>query len=223
MLSWLPESVSTYGPDIDYLFYLIYYMTSVAGLGVLIGLGYLLVKYRARKGGRAIYSHGNVPLEIIWTIIPALVFVMLGVMSRSVWSEIRQTLPETNLRVRIVGSQFNWLMTYPGADGLLDTADDYSQENLLRIPVNRPVRAVLSSKDVIHSFFLPNLRFKQDSVPGRDIEVWFEATRTGEYEIPCAELCGFGHSNMKGALKVLTAEEFETWAREKKAFPQGDT
>jgi cytochrome c oxidase subunit 2 len=219
VLSWLPDNISTYGADVDYIFFLIYYITAVSCVGVLAAMGWFLFRYRARKGGRAVYSHGNTTLEVIWTIVPAAVFVMIGLMSGSVWSSIRQTMPETDLTVKVTGSQFNWLMTYPGEDGRLGTADDVSQENQLRAPVDRPMRVVLTSKDVIHSFFLPHVRLKQDAVPGREIQVWFEPIRTGKYEIPCAELCGFGHSNMKGYLHVLTAEEFEAWAREKKAFP----
>lgn len=220
---WLPENVSTYGKEIDSLFYLIYYITTIACVLVLVGTLYLVIRYRAVKGGRATYNHGNTTLEIIWTIVPALVFIMLGFMSRTVWSEVRQTLPETDIRVRITASQFNWLMTYPGLDGKFGTADDYSQENMLHVPVNKSVIVTLMSKDVIHSFFLPNLRLKQDAVPGREISVWFQATKTGDYEIPCAELCGFGHSNMKGYLKVHTPEEFQAWAKEKNAFPIGDS
>jgi len=219
LLSWLPESASTYSPDIDRIFYLIYYITAISCVLVLAGLVYLLIRYRARKGQRAVYSHGNTTLEIIWTIVPALVFVMIGFMSRTVWSEIRHTLPESPVRVKITASQFNWLMAYPGLDGQLGTPDDYTQENLMYAPVGQPVRLLLTSKDVIHSFFLPNMRLKQDAVPGREIEVWFQATQAGDYEIPCAELCGFGHSNMKGYLRVRSPEEFATWAREKKAFP----
>ena len=220
---WLPENVSTYGRDIDSIFGLIYYITTIACVLVLAGTLYLMIRYRAVKGGRAVYNHGNTTLEIIWTIVPALVFIMLGFMSRTVWSEVRQQSPETNIKVRVTGSQFNWLMTYPGLDGQFGTADDYSQENMLHVPVDRPVKVTLMAKDVIHSFFLPNVRLKQDAVPGREITVWFQATKTGDYEIPCAELCGFGHSNMKGYMKVHSPEEFQAWAREKNAFPTGDT
>ncbi len=222
MLSWLPENVSTYGQQVDALFRLIYWITAVSCVGVLAGMVWFLFKYRAREGRRAVYSHGNTTLEVIWTIVPAVVFVMIGVMSGRVWSQIRQTSPQTDLLVKVTASQFNWLMTYPGLDGRLGTPDDFSQENALNVPVGRPVRLILTSKDVIHSFFLPNLRLKQDAVPGREIEVWFEATRANKYEIPCAELCGFGHSNMKGYLTVHPSDRFEAWARAKKAFPLGD-
>ncbi|MBI3450010.1 MAG: cytochrome c oxidase subunit II [Acidobacteria bacterium] len=219
MSQWLPEDISTYGPDVDRLFYLIYYITGFACIGVLLCMLYFLVKYRHREGRRAIYSHGNNTLEIIWTIVPALVFVMLGFMSRSVWAHIRQTLPETDIRVRVTGKQFNWVMQYPGLDGVLGTADDVKAENSLHVPTGKPVRVILSSEDVIHSFFLPNARLKQDAVPGRDIEVWFEATKPGKYDIPCAELCGFGHGNMLGYLTVHDPASFKAWAAEKKAFP----
>lgn len=220
MLSWLPENVSTYGADIDRIFYIIYYITAVSCVAVLLGMVYFVFKYRARPGGRSIYTHGNTTLEIIWTIVPTLVFVMIGVMSASVWGDVKGSIPETDLEVMVEGSQFNWTMTYPGEDGRFGTEDDYKQENLLIAPVDRPVEVILTAKDVIHSFFVPQLRLKQDAVPGREIRVWFEATRTGEYEIPCAELCGFGHSNMKGKLTIQTVQEFEAWASDKKAFPQ---
>jgi cytochrome c oxidase subunit 2 len=88
-------------------------------------------------------------------------------------------------------------------------------ENELHVPVNKVVRVALRADDVIHSFFLPNLRLKQDAVPGREIPAWFEATKTGRYEIPCAELCGFGHSGMLGYMTVHSAEDYQKWARER--------
>lgn len=219
MSRWLPEDISTYGPDVDFLFYLIYYITGIALILVLAALLYFLIKYRHREGRRATYSHGNNTLEIIWTIVPALVFIMIGFMSKSVWGHIRGALPETDIRVRVTAKQFNWTMQYPGLDGVLGTADDVKIENSLHVPTGKPIRVVLSSDDVIHSFFLPNVRLKQDAVPGRDIEVWFEVTKPGKYDIPCAELCGFGHGNMLGFLTVQDPESFKAWAAEKKAFP----
>jgi cytochrome c oxidase subunit 2 len=85
---------------------------------------------------------------------------------------------------------------------------------MLHVPVDRVVRVTLSSEDVIHSLFIPRLRLKQDAVPGRRIPLWFQATRAGEYEMPCAELCGFGHSGMQGTLVVHSAADYDAWARE---------
>ncbi|MEE9171716.1 MAG: hypothetical protein V3U41_02260 [candidate division NC10 bacterium] len=116
-----------------------------------------------------------------------------------------------DVRVHVTGKQFNWEILYPGPDGRFGTADDLQVDNELHVPVGKIVRVTLKSKDVIHSFFLPNLRLKQDTMPGREIEAWFEATKPGVYEIPCAELCGFGHSGMLGHLTVHSAEDYEKW------------
>ena len=105
-------------------------------------------------------------------------------------------------------------MLYPGPDNVFGTTDDLEIENELNVPVDKVVHIRLLSDDVIHSFFIPNLRLKQDIIPGREIIVWFEAMKTGRYEIPCAELCGFGHSGMLGLLYVHSPEDYEAWVNE---------
>jgi cytochrome c oxidase subunit 2 len=215
MMSWLPENVSTYGGEIDYLFYLIYYITGAVFILVTVAMIAFLIMYRRREGRRAIYSHGNTTLEIIWTVIPAVILIVLSFMSQATWAKIKAHVPPSDFAVRVTAKQFNWEILYPGPDGKFGTADDLSLENQLHVPVGKVVHVVLASKDVIHSFFLPNLRLKQDTVPGRDIVAWFEATKPGQYEMPCAELCGFGHSGMKGWLYVHTPEDYAKWAKEK--------
>ena len=123
--------------------------------------------------------------------------------------------------IRVTAKQFNWEVRYPGLDGKLDTEDDVVMDNDFHVPVNKVVRVQLRSRDVIHSFFVPQLRLKQDAVPGREIPVWFEATKNGKYEVPCAELCGFGHSGMKGYLFVDTPADYATWAEQNKVGPAG--
>jgi cytochrome c oxidase subunit 2 len=215
MMSWLPENVSTYGGEVDYLFYLIYYITGAVFILVTVAMIAFLVMYRRREGRRAIYSHGNTTLEIIWTITPAVILVVLSFMSQATWAKIKSHAPPSDLVVHVTAKQFNWEIVYPGPDGKFGTADDLNLENQLHVPVGKPVHVILKSKDVIHSFFLPHLRLKQDTVPGRDILAWFEATKPGQYEMPCAELCGFGHSGMKGWLYVHTPEEYAKWVKEK--------
>ena len=214
MLQWLPEDVSTFGGEIDSLFYLIYYITAATFILVTVLMVLFLVMYREQPGRRATYTHGNTSLEIIWTIIPAAIFIVLSFMSVSTWAKVKQHAPDSDFELQVAAKQFNWDVVYPGADGKFGTDDDVKFDNDLHVPVNKVVRVQLSSKDVIHSFFLPNLRLKQDAVPGRTILVWFEATKPGKYEIPCAELCGFGHSGMKGWLYVHTPEEYAKWAGE---------
>jgi len=105
-------------------------------------------------------------------------------------------------------------VTYPGADGQLGTGDDFTVRNQLHVPVDTPVVVHLSSEDVIHSFFIPAFRVKQDAVPGMHIRVWFKAMETGEYELACAELCGLGHYRMRAAVTVHTADDYQRWLSE---------
>ena len=214
MLQWLPENVSTYGHEIDSLFYLIYYITAVAFVLVTVLMIVFLIKYRAQPGRRAVYSHGNTTLEIIWTVIPAVILIVLSFMSVDTWARIKRNPPATDFEIKVVAKQFNWDVSYPGPDGKLGTDDDIKFDNDVHVPVNKVVRVHLGSSDVIHSFFIPNLRFKQDAVPGRTIVAWFEVTKPGKYELPCAELCGFGHSGMKGWLHVHSVEDYKKWADE---------
>jgi cytochrome c oxidase subunit 2 len=214
MLSWLPEDVSTFGGEIDSLFYLIYYITAVTFILVTVLMVVFLIMYRQKEGRRATYTHGNTTLEIIWTIIPAAILIVLSFMSVSTWAKVKRHAPDSDFELQVTAKQFNWEVVYPGADHQFGTPDDVKFDNDLHVPVNKVVRVHLSSRDVIHSFFLPNLRLKQDAVPGRTILVWFEATKPGKYELPCAELCGFGHSGMKGWLYVHTPEEYAKWAAE---------
>ena len=221
MLRWLPENVSTYGPDIDRLFYVIYYVTGATFFAVQITILVFLVLYRHRDGRRATYTHGNTSLEIAWTIAPAILLVILAFVSRKTWADIKQHIPPSDMVIQVTAKQFNWEVAYPGPDGKFDTDDDVVMDNDVHVPVNKTIRVLLKSRDVIHSFFIPSARFKQDAVPGHSIPTWFKITRTGKYEIPCAELCGFGHSGMRGWLYVHPVEEYDAWVREHHAAPVG--
>jgi cytochrome c oxidase subunit II len=188
MLHWLPENIATYGAEIDRLFYRIYYITGAALLLVTVLLVAFLAIYRQRPGRRARYSHGSTALEMTWTIVSALILVVLTFLSISTWSTVKGHVPESDLHVRITAKQFNWEVTYPGPDGKFDTADDVTLDNEVHAPVGKAVILHLRSKDVIHSVFIPNARFQQDAVPGREILQWIEITKPGKYEIPVASV-----------------------------------
>jgi cytochrome c oxidase subunit II len=204
---WLPENVSTYGRDIDWLFHLIYAITGVTLVLVSVTMVAFLIIYRDRPGRRARYTHGNSTLEIVWTVVPALILVILTFLSVPAWSKIKMSQPPSDLGViNVTAKQFNWQVQYANTDQVF--LDE------MHVPVNKVVLVDLRSQDVIHSFFVPSFRIKQDAVPGRTIRAWFEATKPGKYEWPCAELCGFGHSGMKGWVYVHTPEEYQKWAAE---------
>ena len=216
----LPEGVSSYSGEIDGIFRLILWITGVIFVVVESLLVFFLFRYRHREGRRALYTHGNNRLEVIWTIIPAVICVLLALLSRQAWAEIKQRMPAGALQIEVTGEQFAWNIRYPGPDGRFGTADDIVSLNQLHFPVGRPVVATLRSKDVIHSFFLPEFRVKQDAVPGMTSRIWFDATRTGQWEIACAELCGLGHYRMKGSVTVETPEEFEKWLASQAPAPE---
>ncbi len=209
----LPDTASTYAPKIDAMFDLILWLTLIVFLlveGVLI---YFLWKYRSKPGRKALYYHGNNRLEIIWTAIPAMILVFLAIFSNSLWSEIRSPdrFPKDAPVIRISPRQFQWDITYPGPDGKFDTPDDINTINQLYLAVNEPVQIKLNAQDVIHSFFVPEFRIKQDAVPGMQTAVWINPTKAGDYEIGCAELCGLGHYRMKGYVHVIARDSLDRW------------
>ena len=224
MLRWLPDGyggVSSYARDIDAVFTFIYWLTFAIFWLVTILMVVFLYRYHYREGDtrRATYTHGNTALELTWTIVPAIVFIGIWFVSKTTWADIKAHIPPPDVEVRVTASQFAWSFAYPGPDKLFDTADDKTDKDLqgmdkeLHVPVNKVVKIVLRSNDVIHSFFVPSFRLKQDAVPGREINVWFKAIKPGRYELPCAELCGPGHSGMVNWVNVLSDADYQKWVQ----------
>ncbi len=216
-MNWqLPENVATFGGEADSLYTIILAITAIVFVLVEVALVVFVVRYRHREGRRAAYIHGNTSAEVIWTLIPLVIVLFLAFRSGNAWTRLKAVgeKPEGALELRIAAKQFEWNVTYPGADGRLGTSDDFVKRNQLHIPVGRPVWVTLTAEDVIHSFFLPHFRVKQDAVPGMEIPVWFEATHVGEFVLGCAELCGTGHTRMMGSVTVHEADAFEQWQKE---------
>ena len=229
---WFPEAISEHGPSVDRQFMITIIVVGVAFAAAQIGLGWVVWKYRdTTNTTRATYSHGNNRLEVVWTVVTAVVFISLAVMGQRVWAALNLTAaPAGSYQIEVVAQQFAWNVHYPGKDNAfgrtnteliddtsnpvgLDEADPNAKDDsvvpTLVIPVNRPVELILRSKDVTHSFWVPQLRFKQDLVPGMAIHVHFTATRTGKYELACAELCGMNHFKMKSFMLVLPQNDFD--------------
>lgn len=225
-LNWLPENISTYGEEIDSIFRLIYYITLVWFI-VTVGalLGFVLL-FRRRDGQRAAYITGEKLSQVVWLLVPTALVLMLDLWidfrGGNAWAKVKLHVPPSEIQVQVTGKQFNWEILYPGPDGRFGSADDLQIDNELHVPVSKVVGVTLKSKDVIHSIFLPNLRLKQDIIPGRELHAWFQATKPGVFEIPCSELCGFGHSGMLGHLTVHTPEEYDKWLKEQWPSTQGE-
>jgi cytochrome c oxidase subunit 2 len=232
VLWWFPEGISEHSKAIDDQFMRTLWVVGISFTAAQFALGYAVIRFGRKGDERAVYTHGSNKLEITWTTVTAAVFVILAIMGQRVWANLHLNAAAANsAKIEVVAQQFQWNFHYPGADGVigkteakyiddsalnfagLDPNDaagkDDAQVGTLVIPVNRPVELTLRSKDVIHSFFVPALRFKQDTVPGMAIKVHFTATKEGKYEIPCAELCGNLHHNMKSNLIVIPSDEFD--------------
>lgn len=213
-MDWtLPANLSANTGSVDDLYYLILAITGLAFLLVEAGILWFVFKYRSREGHTATYTHGDDRLEILWTAVPALVLIFLGIHSGQLWADLKvdERMPGDAFVVDVAAQQFEWHFTYPGADGELGTSDDFTDRNRLHVPADRPVKVRLTSEDVIHSFFIPELRVKQDAVPGRVTTAWFEVTESGELEMGCAELCGLGHYRMSARVTVQEGAEFDDW------------
>ncbi len=228
---WFPPAISEHAPALDRQFMLTLVIVGIAFTAAQVGLGWVVWKYRdTADKSRATYTHGSNKLEVLWTVVTAVIFISLAVMGQSVWASLRlHNAPAGSFTVEVVAQQFSWNFHYAGKDNIfgrtdpsliddsalnfigLDETDPNAKDDAvtsaLAIPVNRPVELILRSKDVIHSFWVPPLRFKQDLVPGMAIRVHFTANKVGKYELACAELCGQLHFKMKSYMLVLPEEE----------------
>lgn len=215
MTHWFPENVSTYGGRVDGVIQLVFWIVGIWFVVVLGLLLYFAVRYRRARHPQAAYVPARSWRAMAFVLVPCAVVLGLDLViemaSSRAWDHIKVDMPPADLTLRVIGKQYVWMIVHPGPDGVLDTADDITELNALHVPAGEVVHFELQSADVIHSFFLPNLRLKQDAVPGRTVRGWFEATRPGSYQLVCAELCGLGHTNMRGRLEVHTRADYEKW------------
>ncbi|HEY2379882.1 MAG TPA: cytochrome c oxidase subunit II [Terriglobia bacterium] len=234
---WFPKLASEHGAKIDSLFMAVLVVSGIAFILVQGALGYFVARYGESGTERAEYWHDNPKAEAFLLILTAVILTVLVFMGQRVWASIYfADAPKNATIIQVTGEQFAWNFHYAGPDGQfgrtdtklitgtnpigLDRSDPNAKDDVLSIgvmhaPVGKPVRVQLRSKDVIHSFFLPNFRMKQDAVPGMAIEVWFTPTLTGQYEVACAELCGLGHYRMKAAFTVDESQDaFNKWLEE---------
>lgn len=181
-LDWdLPENVSTFGEEIDFLYNLILVVTGITFIATNAALVYILWRFgREGRQGKADYMHGSRQLEILWTVIPAILLLFIALYQMPAWIHVRfpSSKPNIDPIARVVARQFEWRMVYPGPDGLYDTVDDVFVANELHMVKNARTLIDLRSMDVLHSFFVPNMRIKQDAVPGLAIPVWFDAHKS---------------------------------------------
>lgn len=225
-----PQNISTNGHLIDNV---IVYIDKVLVIffGIVVAaMLFFIFRYRSRPGHQAVYETGNKRVYVIATMLMgALVFFSIdAVVEHMAFRDLKEAFwnfptGKNVLKVQIMPQQFAWNVRYAGPDGEFATADDIvAPLSQLHVPVNTPVVVQMSSFDVVHAFYVPELRFKVDAVPGMVTTFWFEATKTGKFEIACSALCGNGHYKMRGNLTVETKEEFENWLKAQAPAEGGD-
>lgn len=217
LLSNMPKAASAHANDLDALYWFLIISCTVLFLLLIVPLIFILFYYRRKHPGQRALSQTahNFWLESLWTFLP---FIYLGVLF--VWG-FQQYLgmyvaPNDSKELRIVGQKWQWSIDYP-KDEVSVTGPGVT----FAVPVNKPIKLIMSSQDVIHSFFIPSFRVKQDVVPGKYSTLWFKADQTGEYPVLCAEYCGDLHSQMLAKLVVMEEKEYEQWLSESKSEDEG--
>lgn len=244
MLQWLglPVAASAHAGDVDRIMALVHWLMLVLFVGWSIFFVYVLVRFRRRAHPAADYRgvRGRWSTWIEGGVLVAEI-ILLAFFSIPFWGTNVDALPAENQStvVRVVAEQFAWNVHYPGPDGVfgrtdirlvspdnplgLDRNEAVGRDDLvvngrLNLPVGRPALIFLSSKDVVHSFGLPQMRVKQDAVPGIVQPVWFTPTMTGQWDIACSQLCGLGHYRMKGIYQIQTEDEYAAWLKEEASY-----
>ncbi len=235
---WMPATITAHGRAVDSQFHLTLIGTGIIFLAAQGALGYAVWRFGRKRSGPADYVHGNDRWEVLWTTATTVAFVGLTLMGYSVWAEAR-FLPvhdepgSDTLVVEVTGQQFVWNMRYAGRDGKfgpldnklindamgnplgVDRSNPDGKDDIMvprmAVPVNRQIEVLLRTKDVIHDFFVPELRIKLDTVPGLIGKLRFKAEKVGTYEIACSELCGLGHYKMRSFVDVMEPADYDKW------------
>jgi cytochrome c oxidase subunit 2 len=198
----LPPQASTYAQSVDLLHYFVILTTMLGSTFVFLLALYYVLRYR-RRAPHSTTAHVQtpVPLEVFFIVSLLSLFLVFWVVGASLYDHM-QTPPADAIPVYVTGKQWMWTFSYPDGRASMD---------VLTVPVNRPIKLVLTSRDVIHSFYVPAFRMKHDVVPGRYYTAWFEANTPGVYDIDCAEYCGVSHSRMLGKVQVLAQNDYSRW------------
>ena len=233
-VGWMQPTLSEAAERIDAQLFLTLWVTGFAFVLVQFTLGWFIFRFRDRGTGRASYVHGHTGVEVAGIVATTVTFVTLGIMGQMVWADVHLSGTDPDaVHIEVTGEQFVWNMRYPGPDGAFGSTspdlyeavgntvgivpddpsgkDDFIVQNMMVVPVNRPIELTLRSKDVLHNFYVAGLRIKQDAVPGLHVPLRFTPHTAGEYEIACAELCGLGHYRMRAVFKVVSASDYSTW------------
>jgi len=196
-----PASASTHSLPVDLLYIFLIVISAVATFGIAAAILIFGMKYRRRHGREAQPIEGSLILEIAWSIIPLGIFMVVFVWGAVLYFDLR-TPPRDSTEIYVVGKQWMWKLQH--IEGMREI-------NQLHVPVDKDIKLIMTSQDVIHSFFVPAFRIKQDVLPGRYTTLWFRATTPGTYHLFCSQYCGTMHSGMIGDVYVMNATDYQAW------------
>jgi cytochrome c oxidase subunit II len=199
--SLFPDQASSVAPEIDMLYFFLWAITAFFTVLIFALIIFFAIKYRRRNEAVPPPIEGSTKLELAWTIIPFVIVMVIFVWGARLFFNVYRP-PDDALVINVVGKQWMWKLQHP---------DGKREINELHVPRGRPIRLTMASQDVLHSFYIPAFRVKQDVVPGRYSVTWFEPTRTGVYHLFCAEYCGTQHSGMIGRVVVMDPDEYQDW------------
>lgn len=216
LFSVMPEGVSEHAKNVDYLYWFLIITCGILFLLVIVPLVLICIKYRRKTPDQKALSQKdhNFWLESLWTFLPFIYLAVLFVWGFYQFIDI-YVAPHGAKELRVIGQKWQWSIDYPVEE--VNVAGVGAE---VVIPVDMPIKLIMSSQDVIHSFYIPNFRVKQDVVPGRYTTLWFKADKVGEYPILCAEYCGDLHSQMLARLKVVSPDDYAKWLDAQKAADQ---
>lgn len=198
----MPIQGNKYAAEVDSLYGFLLNVSLISCIMVIGGMCYFVVKYKRKTDNddTPYISHNNT-LEFLWSFIPFLIFMFVFAWGWKLFYQAK-AFPENAFEVHVFGRQWGWDFQYKS--GRMSTTE-------MVVPVGKPIKLIMTSSDVLHSFFIPAFRIKQDVIPGRYTSLWFEADKEGEYQVFCTEYCGRDHSRMYAKIKVVSQEEFEEW------------
>jgi cytochrome c oxidase subunit II len=201
-----PDVASTIATGVDRLYFFLTGVTAFFTVSIFLFIFYFAVRYRRRPNRVAEQlnpdaEHKSIGLEIAWSVIPFMITLVMFTWGSSLYMA-NSRVPDQAMDIYVVGRQWMWKIQHPNGR---------REINELHVPLGQPVKLTMASQDVIHSFFIPAFRVKQDVVPGRYVTMWFQPTRAGEYHLFCAEYCGTYHSGMIGRVVVMEPEDFQKW------------
>ncbi|MCA9731103.1 cytochrome c oxidase subunit II [candidate division KSB1 bacterium] len=195
----LPDA-SSFSAIVDDAFYFILFISVIFFVGIVATMIFFVVRYHHTRNKTVENIEGNLTLEIVWTVIPTILVMFMFYYGFIGYRDMR-TPPEDAMKIKVTARKWSWTFTY----------ENGYQAAELKVPKGRAVKAEIESEDVIHSFYIPAFRVKQDAVPGRDTFLWFNATETGTFDILCTEYCGDRHSYMLSTVEVLPGKQFDNW------------